>query len=266
MGPIGLYTHTSRHLYRTAYTMKSIVVLASALLLVATEARRGNGRRRGFQNGGVNRWTQMKSCFEKNSCLDLCGIDAACVECKESCSETGKKGRRGQRKCKKQCIKSGKCPKPSTFTEECTTCKHTCRVSFKQQKGQIKKTLREELLKCFEEEECDEACNISEECSTCRQGCFSTEKANGKRAWKQCKKSCQTSNACPKFSLKQRKSNKACGKCRKGCKKTVLRPCHKACGKLCWLKSKDYNLEKCQVCTKEKCLGVADEMDDESEM
>merc|ERR1712198_135233 len=52
------------------------------------------------------------------------------------------------------------------------------------------------------------------------------------------------------------KLRKGCVKCRKGCKKSILKPCHKACGEFCWVKSKSYDVEKCVSCTSEKCVGV----------
>merc|ERR1712168_1640709 len=118
----------------------------------------------------------------------------------------------------------------------------------------IKTALRNALQNCYKTANCAEHCNWSAGCVRCKNAC--AVKTNGQHfgAYRECKRVCKSSGQCPKRN--PFKKNRKCRKCKKGCKKTVLKPCHKACGQFCWRRQPSYNVEQCKVCTTEHCAGV----------
>jgi len=238
---------------------------------------------------------ELQHCKEESGCFDLCGIDQNCLDCRRECLDKNQgKGKKMGQKCNQACSLLGSCPKPSAFTEECKTCKKTCKTTIlapceetcgkfctihskqndkkkckectlknctpngkeimARERGLMKKSLHEALQTCYETSKCEDKCSANKTCMDCKKSCWGSERPKGRGAAKRCNKKCKKENQCPKNN--PWKLRKGCVKCRKGCKKSILKPCHKACGEFCWVKSKSYDVEKCVSCTSEKCVGV----------
>jgi len=193
---------------------------------------------------------ELGACFKTNKCQEKCR-PKQCIECTKQC-ENEKSVSPQSRKCKRACKKNNKCKTPKNLVGDCKLCKKSCLKSVREANGGglIQKYAESSMWKCVADT-CDGSCeeNDSEDrCEGCKTDCTKSTAGKGRRALRKCKKQCKKSGSCQK-----NKAKRNCRKCTRTCKRKVVKPCHKACGKLCNLRKKTYEKASCESCIKDKC-------------